>query len=276
MSESEPSVAHQREVFEQMFASDRVRWAFHDSADPLVRYVRDRRLKFAIRTLGRRGASDVAPLSVLVVCGGVGGEGTFLANAGFGHVTVSDIAPAALQICRERDARLDTLELDAQDLALPEGAFDVVLVQDGLHHLTRPVTGFNEMLRVARLAVVVIEPYESLVGHLLGQTWERQGDAVTYVFRWERRLIRDVARSQLGNAVRDARVMRLWDHSSTVERVAMKGARLLSRDQPPSRDRGHQLARCLYGLLRPLDWCGNNMVAVVMKDPPRSARTRGS
>ena len=188
MSDSPPIVADQREAFEELFA-DREHWRFHDTPDPLTRYVRDRRLKMALGMLSRCGVHTFSRLTALVVCGGVGGEGTVLADAGFREVTNSDIAPSALDICRERDARLTPLELNAESIALADGSYDVVLVQDGLHHLARPVAGFNEMLRVARAAVVVIEPYESLVGKLFGQTWEKQGDATTYVFRWNQWLV---------------------------------------------------------------------------------------
>jgi hypothetical protein len=55
-----------------------------------------------------------------------------------------------------------------------------------LHHLPRPVTGFTEMLRVAKKAVIVIEPYDSLIGNLLGTEWEEQGTAINYVYRWDK------------------------------------------------------------------------------------------
>ena len=258
----QPRVEEQRDAFEEMF-TDRQRWAFHDTPDPLTRYVRDRRLKMGLRMLARRRVPAFSDLTALVVCGGVGGEGTILADAGFGEVTNSDIAPSALDICRERDSRLIPAELNAEAMELPDGAYDVVVVQDGLHHLTRPVAGFNEMLRVARVAAIVIEPYESLVGKAFGQTWEKEGEATTYVFRWDKRLVAAATRSQLGNVGASERVKRLWDHSSRVERMALKLASLGGRS--PSRQQGYQMARAIYAGLRPFDWCGNNMIAVVCK-----------
>src|SRR5215510_6278791 len=53
-------------------------WDHHYTSDPLIRYLRDRRLHRALKELDERGRLDVANQSVLLVCGGVGGEGTFL------------------------------------------------------------------------------------------------------------------------------------------------------------------------------------------------------
>src|SRR5438045_3523092 len=69
------------------------RWAFHYMNDPLIRYIRDRRLHLAVNILTRHGDLNPASQRVLVTCGGVGGEGTFLANNyGFQDVTVADIS----------------------------------------------------------------------------------------------------------------------------------------------------------------------------------------
>ena len=114
------------------------RWAFHYTADPLIRYLRDRRLDIALKTIARHGTLDPARQSALLVCGGVGGEGTYLANQGFSDVTVSDISPEGLEQCRRMDPRLKTRVLNAEDMAeLPDSSVDIVLVQDGLHHLPR-------------------------------------------------------------------------------------------------------------------------------------------
>ena len=75
---------------------------------------------------------------------------------------------AALDVCKARDPRLDTRQMDAEALDVPDNSYDIVLVQDGLHELRRPVLGLTEMLRVARRAVIVIEPHTGVVAGLLG------------------------------------------------------------------------------------------------------------
>jgi ubiquinone/menaquinone biosynthesis C-methylase UbiE len=53
--------------------------------------------------------------------------------------------------------RLKTRILNAEDMSEVEyRSYDIVLVQNGIHHLSSSVSGFTEMNRVATTAVVVI------------------------------------------------------------------------------------------------------------------------
>jgi SAM-dependent methyltransferase len=253
---SQPSIEAQREASESAFRDEPVsRWEFNFTDDPLVRFLRDRRLGIALGLLSRRGGLRPDRDSVLVVCGGVGGEGVCLLQHGFRDVTVSDISPAALAVGSEREPRLKTRVLNAEEMAeIPDGAYDVVLVQDGLHHLPRPVQGFTEMLRVARRSVVVIEPHDSLVAKLMGTTWEQHGDAVNYVFRWNGSFFAAVVRSYLGKGA-DVESVRFWDHGAALHRAV---GMLPSARQLPA-------AKLAYRILSPLNRAGNMMVGVVTK-----------
>jgi SAM-dependent methyltransferase len=246
--------------------SDRTqnKWAFHYTRDPLTRYVRDRRLRVALDILKDQRRLDPANQTALTVCGGVGGEGTFLRDFGFQDVTVSDLSKEALDSCERFDPRLKTMLLNTESMMeLPDNSFDIVLVQDGLHHLPRPVLGFTEMLRVARVAAIVIEPHYSLVGKLIGTEWEVHGDAVNYVFRWNRSILEQATRSYL--LVKDSTIVprRLWDHNLAIGKVATKMPKPLQV----------RVAKTIYAALRPFDRVGNMMVGVVMKPagppPPR-------
>jgi SAM-dependent methyltransferase len=248
----------QKDHFEQQYGvRDASYWSFHDTKDPLIRYLRDRRLQIAIdhvlRTI-RRAASE---LDVLVVCGGVGGEGTFLANAGFRSVTVSDFSQSALDFCRARDPRLLTRLLDAEQLALPADSYDLVLVQDGLHHLPRPTLGFTEMLRVARIAAIVIEPHTGVVARLLGTKWETEGDAVNWVFRWNADTLTQITNSYYPAARCSVIPIRIWDHNVVMGKVArVFGGHTI----------GLAVVRLLYGALNvSLGWAGNMMIGIVFK-----------
>lgn len=254
------------ESYERSYArSSASDWDFHDTRDPTMRYLRDRRLQIAIDHLCTLSGQSPPEWSALVVCGGVGGEGTFLANRGFRSVMVSDFSAHALDICTRRDPRLQTKQLNAESLAMPDCSYDVVLVQDGLHELRRPVLGLTEMLRVARRAVVVIEPHGGLVARLMGTVWEVHedgngvggpGTAQNYVFRWNRRVFRDVARSYLLDEVAKVEVVRFWDHNVTVRRLAegVGGGRL-----------GLAAAKATYLALNGLWWMGNAMAGIVLK-----------
>lgn len=255
------STQAQLEVFERSYDTPPERWAVFDTADPATRYTHDRRLRIAIDRLAQRTGEDFSRWSALVVCGGVGGEGTYLANRGFASVTVSDFSPRALEQCRQRDPRLATSLLEAESLAVDDASYDLVLVQDGLHHLPRPTQGFTEMLRVARRAVVVIEPHAGLAARLLGKTWERHGDAVNFVFRWDERMLVQIVRSYLLERPCAVEDLRFWDYNVLFYRLARK----LGRWQLASRLQ--KLAYRTLNVCGPSRALGNMMVAVIVKDP---------
>jgi SAM-dependent methyltransferase len=246
--------------------SNRDDWSFHVTSDPLTRFLRDRRLRTALNMLRVRGLLHPAGQSVLVVCGGVGGEGVFLSRCGFTDVTVSDLSEEALEVCRSLEPAIRTMPLNAENMAeIPDASYDLVLVQDGLHHLPRPVLGFTEMLRVARKAVIVIEPHEGLVGRLIGTEWERQGEFVNYVFRWNRSLVNQATRSYLLCPQAVVLLRRLWDHNLAVGKVA---ARFPERWRLAA-------AKAVYQALRPVNRLGNMMVAVVVKSDSAPAHRSG-
>jgi ubiquinone/menaquinone biosynthesis C-methylase UbiE len=233
-------------------------WDYHYTSDPLIRYLRDRRLHRALKELDKRGRLDVAKQSVLLVCGGVGGEGTFLANQGFADVTVSDLSEKAMELCRRFDGRLKTSVLNAEHMSeVEDGSYDLVLVQDGLHHLPRPVLGFTEMLRVARSAVVVIEPHSGLIARAIGTQWEVDGDAVNYVFRWNRSMLEQTTRSYLLQEDAEVITCRFFDHNLVVNRMVSK--------LPLPRRTKLLAAKAAYGLLHFAAPIGNMMVGIVLK-----------
>ena len=233
-------------------------WDYHFTSDPLMRYLRDRRLHRALRELDKRGKLDPATQSVLLVCAGVGGEGVFLVNQGFVDVTVSDLSEKALELCRRFDGRLKTRALNAEDMSeVEDGSYDLVLVQDGLHHLPRPVLGFTEMLRVARTAVVVIEPHSGLVARAIGRRWEVYGDAINYVFRWNRNIFEQATRSYLLREDAEVIPCRFFDHNVLVKRTVSK--------LPLPHKAQVLAAKGIYGLLHFAAPIGNMMVGIVLK-----------
>ena len=254
----------QKTSFEHTYNTDLLRWRIHDTKDPLIRYLRDRRLERAIALLRQELGKHLTNCSILILCGGVGGEATYFCNLGFTQVTNSDFARNALDICSQRDPRIKTLQLNAESIDLPDESYDIIVVQDGLHHLPRPVAGLNEMIRVARRAVVVLEPHEGLIARLLGKQWERHHESVNYVFRWNRWLFRSVIYSQLLETEKHIYGLRIWDHNSVVRRVVgFFGNGRLSLAG----------AKFIYMLLAPLNFLGNNFIGVLIKKPSRRVQT---
>ena len=259
MANEVAGVERQRKVFDNQYDSQVASWSFHDTKEPLTRYIRDRRIRIGVQRAMKVSGSTPQEWDALIVCGGVGGEGTLLADLGFRSVTVSDFSQNALEICQVRDPRLETAVVNAEAIDFPDKAFDLVLVQDGLHHLPRPMLGYTEMLRVARRAVIVIEPHAGLIAKVLGTTWEKHDDEVNYVFRWNQLMLEEPARSLLLDSTTDVKAIRLWDHALTVARLARKLRLGTGRAAVFA-------ARFFYAALNvPFSWLGNMMVGVVVK-----------
>jgi SAM-dependent methyltransferase len=247
----------QQTAHEEHYGGDDIsRFAFHTSNDPFTRYLRDRRLQKGLEVLKKQFGKELFSMKVLSVCGGAGGEGIFFRRAGFEDVTVSDFSENALSIARKLDVNLKTIQLDAEAMKIPDGSYDIVIVHDGLHHLPRPVTGFNEMLRVAKMAAIVIEPYEGLVGRAIGTEWESTEGAMNFVFRWDRRLIEQTVKSFLLKNFSGIKVIRLWDHSLVISKLT----RLVPGSMRCS------FARFIYAVLGTINFAGNNMIAIVFKN----------
>ncbi|MGH1488228.1 MAG: class I SAM-dependent methyltransferase [Acidimicrobiales bacterium] len=219
-------------------------------------WVRQRRIKMAVDETLQLLGSQPSELSALTTCGGTGGEASYLADRGFTDVTNSDFSTGALEVAQKRDERLAVRWIDMENSDVPDESYDIVLVQDGLHHLTRPVQGFNEMIRMARQAVIVIEPHQSLIGRLIGTEWEKVGDAVNYVFRWDHDLFAQTARSQLVREPTTIWTKRFWDHNQAVSKLS----NWTSNEQVKM-----GLTRTAYGALSPLDRLGNMFVGILIK-----------
>ena len=141
-----------------------------------------------------------------------------LAAAGFADVTISNL-----------DQRMDAAEcapygwvrLDAERLALGDGAYDQVIEHMGLHHCASPHAALLEMYRVASKAVLAIENRDSATMRLaarLGLALDYELDAVrdggyasggqrnsgvpNHVYRWtEREIEKTLASADPAHAV---------------------------------------------------------------------------
>lgn len=103
--------------------------------------------------------------TALTVCGGSGMDAEFLSRKGVTVIT-SDISLGAALRARERARRfgveMAVLVADVEGLPFADSSVDLVYVHDGLHHLTNPLTGLDEMARVASGAVSVTEPAKAV------------------------------------------------------------------------------------------------------------------
>jgi len=190
-------------------------------SDVVTRYIVSWRVEESLKRLVHISKNRVnEESSILVLCSGEGMEGSILCDMGFKDVTVSDLAEQGVQAALQRDERLKALVLNAEHTDLASNSFDVVLVQDGLHHLQSPVQGFTEMLRVAKIGVVFLEGHDTLVCHAIGTVWEKNGSAINYVFRWNKRLVEQVASSYLGPDSFDNHSFTFWHHNMVYAKIS--------------------------------------------------------
>lgn len=188
------------------------------SSNLATRYIVEWRVKVAMHRLMAHGFVS-HDSTILTLCSGEGMEGSILCDLGFNNVTVSDLSEQGVHAALQRDSRLNALVLNAQQVHLADGSYDVVLVQDGLHHLPSPVQGFTEMLRLARQGVIFLEPHESLVGRIIGTKWEKNGTAINYVFRWDKTIVEKVASSYLGPNAFQNISFSFWHHNPIYARM---------------------------------------------------------
>jgi len=225
--------------------------------DAVASYLIPWRLKKAVSLVLQADKGITMASRILVLCASDGNEGSVLLDMGFVDVTVSDLSDAICDVAVKRDPRLKAQALNAEETGLPSLSFDIAIVQDGLHHLQRPVQGFTEMLRIASRAVIFLEPHDSLVGRLIGTRWERNGSAVNYVFRWTKRLVQDTTSSYLGQTAFQNLSFSFWHHNVV---LANFGRRLGGDAFGISCIRA---AKASMDFLLP--WMGNQFCCIVIK-----------
>jgi ubiquinone/menaquinone biosynthesis C-methylase UbiE len=225
--------------------------------DNLTSFLRYRRLKKSLDYIDSIYTKETTRnWKVLIICCGPGSEGSFFIDNGFNNVTISDYSLNALEVSKKLNNNLKAFVLNAEAIALDDNSFDLCVVQDGLHHLTRPALGFTEMLRISKSAIIVIEPYNSLVGKFWGKEWEEVGDSINYVFRWDLNMINQVVKSYLLKDYTSIKVFRIWDHSLTILKFIKflpEFAKLLT-------------AKFIYKFLSIFNSLGNMMICVVIKN----------
>lgn len=251
---STPVRPDQQQAFDHKWVDDYEKKGFVSEGHYV--WVRQRRMRIAIDQVLTMLDKDPGELTGLTICGGTGGEASYMADRGFGEVTNSDFSAGALEMAKKRDERLQVRTIDIENNDVPDESYDVVMVQDGLHHLTRPVQGFNEMIRMAKHAAIVVEPHQSMVGKLIGTEWEKVGEAVNYVFRWDHDLFAQTARSQLVREPTAIWTKRLWDHNQAVSKLS---------NWTEDETKKMAITKTAYGILGPAARLGNMFIGVLIK-----------
>jgi len=129
-----------------------------------VRLLIESKFHRALRLLGHVASTDA-----LCVCGGSGMDAEWLAHRAV-RPTILDISPEALARARIRAQRhgftATLVRGDAARLPFSDQSFNMALVHDGLHHLDDPYGALDEMARVAKHELVVMEPASAALTRL--------------------------------------------------------------------------------------------------------------
>lgn len=139
-----------------------------------------------------------------------------------------DISQGLLDICA-KELGIKTLCADMCATGLPNRAFDVVVTHRSLHHLFYPFTGLEEIARVVRRKVIIInEPvhsgFKSAVRSLCGR--RIISDAAIYEYQLN---VDDVSRYMIFSGFRPAAVIRYWETTkgsllNTLLNAGLRGA----------------------------------------------------
>jgi ubiquinone/menaquinone biosynthesis C-methylase UbiE len=100
--------------------------------------------------------------------GKYGSEARFLSENG-ADALPTDISTDLLEAAKSAGYIAEYSKENAESLSFDDGAFEYVLCKESYHHFPRPMVALYEMLRVARKAVVLIEPQDSHVERTLRQ-----------------------------------------------------------------------------------------------------------
>ena len=76
-------------------------------------------------------------------------------------VTATDIADTMLRKAKEDGYLREFKKENAERLSFADHSFDIALCQEAYHHFPRPMLVLYELVRVAKSAIVLIEPDES-------------------------------------------------------------------------------------------------------------------
>jgi ubiquinone/menaquinone biosynthesis C-methylase UbiE len=92
--------------------------------------------------------------------GRYGTDANWLLCNGIKNATASDIQGKTLKVGLEKGLINQYLVLNAENMALPDESFDYVFCKEAYHHCPQAPLALSEMLRVAKNAVVLIEPID--------------------------------------------------------------------------------------------------------------------
>lgn len=129
--------------------------------EPTVSKLRYDRLDEPVRLLAR--TVDPSASWLTIGDGRFGRDAATLCQLGFRDVTASDICAEALKQAQALGIIPAYREENAEHLSLADNSVDYVWCRDSYHHIPRAPLALYQMLRVARQAVILVEPQDPAI-----------------------------------------------------------------------------------------------------------------
>ncbi|MEZ5829599.1 MAG: class I SAM-dependent methyltransferase [Dongiaceae bacterium] len=133
---------------------------------------------------------EVAALQAASLCDVGCGAGALVAHAQSLGVFAAGVDPDAAKVAEGSAAGLDLREASAETLPFPDASFDLVTFEYSLHHVTDIAQALAEAARVARRAIVILDPWFdlSIPSQVLGdrfERWLKKLDRMTGMVHWD-------------------------------------------------------------------------------------------
>jgi len=87
-------------------------------------------------------------------------DANYILGSGVKDVVATDLNTDFLRISKQEGIIKDFDGQNAESLSYKDGEFDYVLCKESYHHFPRPYAALYEMMRVAKKAILVIEPQD--------------------------------------------------------------------------------------------------------------------
>lgn len=134
--------------------------------------------------------TEVASLKPESLCDVGCGAGGLLAHVQSLGIKAVGIDPDGANVAEGRAAALDVREGSAETLPFPDLSFDVVTFENSLHHLRKIRRALAEAARVARRAIVIVDPWFdlSIPSQVTGdrfERWLKRVDRMTGMVHWD-------------------------------------------------------------------------------------------
>lgn len=143
---------------------------------------------------------DLAKKWLTIGDGRYGSDANFLQQHGV-SAHASDITDTLLKVGHQKGFIQDFSAQNAESLSFEDNSFDYILCKDAFHHFPRPYIAFYEMLRVAREAIIFIEPIDNLVAMPLLIAAVNGVEKFNRIFKTHFRLYRKYSFEEVGNFV---------------------------------------------------------------------------